>query len=478
MTALLLVLLAAPSLVPNQPSTAPDYFCTWNLQGYVTNYTGADRQADALTEANLFGHGPSQNWVEFFPDARADLYLVLDDTWDIPVGGGRGHPLRGSLELDLGRFPSYVGTPAERLAKLNRDVRAHGWRGLGLWVCSARAKARRDRAVSDEQYWTERLRWSADAGIEYWKVDWGAMTPAQLAQLNEWAHRTAPHLWIEHGGVNREGRTWLAGRIDVIRTYDVAVAAAIPETIWRVAQLLRYPPEQPAARTLINCEDEPYIGAALGCVYGVMRHPLVGPLPNGQPDKWFSPTFRDLKHRLDEVTRAVRWHRLAAPLPLGEHEAIDPTLLKESAKHNGSPARLARGGLPLPTVSVPGGGEPPYVLACRHPGGEVSLATIGRRRGPSVTIPLADVTVEAGTLERPVGIFGEYASLTLRTTARLADRRVLAQDLAGATPVDITAEVKLVDGQLTLPGTVLHRVGLMAAHRGELSDPGLVLVVQ
>ena len=33
------------SLVPVTPSTAPDYFCTWNLQGYVTNYLSSENPA-------------------------------------------------------------------------------------------------------------------------------------------------------------------------------------------------------------------------------------------------------------------------------------------------------------------------------------------------------------------------------------------------------------------------------------------------
>ena len=111
-------LAAEPSLVPDTPSTAPDYFCTWNLQGFCCSYSNPNDQADMMTEANLFGKGPNQNWVEFYPEVRGDLYLVLDDTWDMPLGGGRGHPLRGSLELDTGRFPSYQGTPAQRLTKL------------------------------------------------------------------------------------------------------------------------------------------------------------------------------------------------------------------------------------------------------------------------------------------------------------------------------------------------------------------------
>ena len=90
----------------------------------------------------------------------------------------------------------------------------------------------------------------------------------------------------------------------------------------------------------------------------------------------------------------------------------------------------------------------------------------------------ADVTLEVGELNRPVGIFGEYASLTLVTTSALAGKRILAQDLAGKTPVDITSEVKVSDGRLTIPGAVIHRVGLMAAKPGDISDPGLVLAVE
>jgi hypothetical protein len=92
--------------------------------------------------------------------------------------------------------------------------------------------------------------------------------------------------------------------------------------------------------------------------------------------------------------------------------------------------------------------------------------------------PLADVSLDVGALNRPAGIFGEYGSLTLVTTSVLAGKRILAQDLAGKTPVDITAEVKVDGGRLTIPGPVIHRVGLMAAKAGDISDPGLVLAVE
>jgi len=82
-----------------------------------------------------------------------------------------------------------------------------------------------------------------------------------------------------------------------------------------------------------------------------------------------------------------------------------------------------------------GGKQPPYVLCCRHPGGEVAVATIPRNLEQNgragLTFPLADVTLDVGELCRPVGIFGEYRSLTLTTTSDLSGKRILAQDLAG-----------------------------------------------
>jgi hypothetical protein len=42
---------AEPSLVPETPSTAPDYFCTWGAQGFACSYSGASDQADMMIEA-------------------------------------------------------------------------------------------------------------------------------------------------------------------------------------------------------------------------------------------------------------------------------------------------------------------------------------------------------------------------------------------------------------------------------------------
>lgn len=301
-------------------------------------------------------------------------------------------------------------------------------------------------------------------------VAWGIGMPGKPLwkfKVTPKARSVAPDVWIEFG---TQG--------DLYRTYDVAISVSIPETIRRIGEFLTK--QDSNDWRLINCEDEVYIGAGAGCTYGVMRHPLVGNMPNGKPDAFFIPHFRDVKRRIDEVTRAVRWHRIAQPFPKGDAAMVDDHTLTDF-KSKPAPARIARGGLPLPVVTVPEGEEPPYVLCSRHPGGEIAVATSPRNLGEngrlSLVFPLAHVTLDAGELKRPVGIFGQYASLTLITPSVLSGKRILAQDLAGTTPVDITAEVK-VDGQrLTIPGEVIRRVGLMAATPGDVSDPGLVLAV-
>lgn len=464
---------ADKSLVPDTPSSAPDYFCTWNTQGFACSYGGASPQADMMVETNLFGIGPNQNWLGFYPEVRGDLTFLLDDAFDFPIGGGHSDTHRGSIELDTGRFPSYAGPPAERLAKLSKDVKARGWRDLGLWICNSRPNVDL-LPIDSDTYWTERLKWSQDAGVGSWKVDWGIGLPGKPLwkfQLTPKARAVAPNIWIEVGGGGPVG--------DLYRTYDVNISVSIPETIRRIGAFLAK--DDPKDQRIINCEDEVYIGVGTGCSYGIMRHPLAGNLPNGKTDGSFPAHFRDVKHRMDEVVRAVRWHRIAQPFPKSDAFIVDEAMLTDF-KSKAAPARIARGGMTLPIVTMPDGKEPPYVLCSRHPEGEIAIASIPRNPGENgklkLVFPLADVTLDVGTFERPVGVFGEYASLTLNGTGDLAGKRFLAQDLAGSTPVDITADVKIAGGTLTIPGPIIHRVGLMAAKPNDVSDPGMVLVVE
>src|SRR5690348_9286976 len=58
---------AGVNLIPTTPGTAPDYFCTWNIQGYVVSYDSGQAQRNAMVESNLFGAGKYQNWLGFYP---------------------------------------------------------------------------------------------------------------------------------------------------------------------------------------------------------------------------------------------------------------------------------------------------------------------------------------------------------------------------------------------------------------------------
>ena len=44
------------NLIPDHLNTAPDYFCTWQVQLYRCNDAGPQGQRDCLTEQSIFGH--------------------------------------------------------------------------------------------------------------------------------------------------------------------------------------------------------------------------------------------------------------------------------------------------------------------------------------------------------------------------------------------------------------------------------------
>lgn len=473
--------MAAPklqSLVPATANTSPDYFCTWNIQGYYSSYASGDAQKDAIQESQLFGQGKYRNWIGQYPKIRGDLYLVMDEGWDLPDE---------QIMVLPGRFPSYAtGTQPENFKKLSDAVKQSGWRGLGLWM-------RADKKT--DEFWTERLRWMQASGVDYWKVDYGHddRDEAWRRHLTELGRQTAPALTIESAMVPHS-ITWA----DAYRTYDVDALLSIPQTLSRVAPQLEFKAEPPA-KGLINSEDELYMGAALGCTYGVMRHSFLGNLPSGRQDFVFPPLTRDLKQCADEVVRAVRWHRIAPAFAVGANAAaISPEKLTDNwhfqeneswhinagqQVSESAPASVTRG-LPLPQVSLATGTIKPFVVASRNPNGAIAIATLGRTLCPTPTDrqwiigEVADVALQVGQNSGPIGIFGRYQSLTLSFDKPLSKQRIIAQDLNGDTPEDITRLVRLEDNRLTIPGTVIDRIGRSAATPGDKSEPGLVLVIR
>src|SRR5207237_168904 len=162
----------------------------------------------------------------------------------------------------------------------------------------------------------------------------------------------------------------------VYRTYDVTSILSLPTTLDRISELLRSSAGQPEVRSLLNVEDEVYVAAVLGCTMGVMRHPRRGLRPGSDADLFFN-WQRKTKQRMDEVVRALRWQRIAAPFAsgIGRFETSDEVLtdgwmfvrgetwqsdLVGATVWQSAPAVLARN-IELPEVSAEG--EKPFVFA-------------------------------------------------------------------------------------------------------------------
>ena len=89
---------AASNIIPEAPSGAPNYWCTWAAQNYMYGHnlrelkpeilegdSGSHLAHDAMNETVLLG---ADGWARsFFPRVRKDLYLMLDDGWE---AGGTG----------------------------------------------------------------------------------------------------------------------------------------------------------------------------------------------------------------------------------------------------------------------------------------------------------------------------------------------------------------------------------------------------
>jgi len=499
-----LVAKAAPSrtvghnLVPDRPSGAPNYWCTWAAQNYMYghNLTSLDPKAlegesgsklahQAMSEEVLFGEG---GWVNsLFPNIRKDLYLLLDDGWQ--VGG------TATFELDTARFPNFAGSSADRLKKLNRAIQERGWRGAGLWC--------RNTPGGAADYRLERL--SASAEIHYWKIDLGdpnfnlirLRNASRLPLLLEHVHGEMPINgdWRANGRFGAQGpssrRIEILKHTDVYRTYDVTSILSLPTTLDRAAAMLKGAEGDSGIRGLLNVEDEVYVAAVLGCTMGIMRHPMIGLRPGDDVDLFFNGP-RMTKKRMDEVVRAIRWQRIAPPFSPGIGEvAISSETLTDTWRfergqtwqteiigntvRQGAPAAVARG-LALPEVKSQG--EKPFVLASRFPNGAVAIAAQERTEIEKAWfMPPCAVSLSVSDAPGPFGIFGQFDSLTLVFDKSLQGRRILAQDLAGDEAFDVSHAVLAKKNILQIPGTLIREIGLNSATQGDLSSPGVVLSI-
>lgn len=486
------------NLVPDRPSGAPNYWCTWAAQNYMYGHdlteldpkvlegeSGNKLAHEAMSGKVLFGDG---GWVnDFFRRVRSDLFFLLDDGWE--TGG------TSTFELNTAKFPAFTGTFADRLRKLNLAVQDSGWRGAGLWC--------RNTPGGDADHRLESLSESAE--IKYWKIDMGDPSFNLVRLRNE----TRIPLTLEHvhgeppvnGDWKKDGRfgsqTRASRRMeilrhtDVYRTYDVTSILSLPTTLDRVAQMLKGAEGDSEIHGLLNVEDEVYVAAAMGCTMGVMRYPLTGLRPGEDVDLFFNGS-RQVKKRMDEVVRALRWQRLAPPFSpgLGSVELSDEILtdtwlfeegqtwqseLVGSTVRQGAPACITRN-LRLPEVRA--NGVKPFVFAARFPNGAIAIAVQERTQiGRAWYMPDCEVNLSVSDAPGPFGVFGYFTALTLMSDRPLQGRRILAQDLAGDEAFDISNEVQVSGKSLHIPGKVIRQVGLHNATAGDISAPGLVIAI-
>ncbi|MBQ2987823.1 MAG: hypothetical protein IJD59_01830 [Clostridia bacterium] len=483
------------NLIPDTVNPSPDYYCTWQTQLYATSDGKPEGQRAILGEHALFGGEKPFGWAYFYPEARRDLIFVMDDSWDVPPDNDRSW--YGSLLLNGEKFPEAAvsGDNGRSLRRLSDRIRSIGWKGLGGWVCAQESK---HREISDrEAYWTQCLQEANIGALLYWKVDWGrrCLDADFRRRLTELGRIHAPRLTVEHAKIHE-----VLTCSDVFRTYDVPAIFSIPMTMEKLKQALLIGVTESGCVGLVNCEDEAYMAAAGGFAMGIMRHPFRGPLPNGRADMSFPSVHRDLKTKMCEVLRAVRWHRIAPAFAVDcRYTRVSALALTDTWRFDDrasemeewwfsmpligeklvgdtvtvtAPAAIARN-CGLPCVEADGEGEMPYVIASRNPNGAFSVATLGRTRERRYWIPRCRVSAEIGDAVT-VSVFGEYAELILRTDGN-AVSGVLAQDLASERAVDITEEVRIEKDSIVIPGALIRAVGTSAQSAEDTSEPGLVL---
>ncbi|WP_116106087.1 hypothetical protein [Lewinella sp. IMCC34191] len=516
------------SLVPDQVSEAPNYWCTWYWQNYLirggqevtdpdaaTIYTN-EAAREEMNEESIFGEGGMARVM--LPRTRSDFYFVIDHGWQ---NKRIEENTFFTLITDTLDFPSYAHLePREQLKQMNADMKALGWKGLGLWV----------RGNPSEEEMRKCVEWSKYAGIEYWKIDGGDIDHYYATRIKEEIY---PELTLEHiTGAGPVNPKWpMAGltlypsvynrdelvsqdlgpaldkmtrkveesldvmrNTDVFRTYDAAPLMVTTTTLQRVHDILVQTAGDETYRALLNIQDDPNAAAALGLLVAAKRHPMLTPrMYKGKDFHLQIAGDRHVNLRLNEVDRFVRWQRIAPPMPAGygtylyaPENLVDSIVFHENDTwlkrthgqmvRQSAPAVMARN-LPLPEVEAEG--MAPYVMASRFPNGAVAVATEGRVTPDSSWIyPKAHVTVNEVEVDQPIGIFGYYDSLTLEFPEALPEEfTVLAQDLLGDTAVDIYSKITHTNHQITLPGELIEMLGTSEGDPGDISVPGLVLKV-
>ncbi len=506
---------AVLNLVPTEPGTSANYWCTWYWQNYliekgkpVTNpsaeevYTNSAAR-EQMNEETIFGKEGMARVM--LPKTRSDFYFLIDHGWQDKSLPGETF---FTMIMDTLDFPRYAKLePKERIKQMNEDIKALGWRGLALWV----------RGNPTDEDMRRFVEWSKYAGIGYWKIDGGDTDHFAATKIKDeiYPALTLEHVsgatpltpfWAQPGRAiypsiyeaEKGARVKLALKIientDVFRTYDAAPLLVSATTMQRVHDLLSQTAGHPEYRATLSIQDDCNVAAGLGLLVGVKRHPMQTPrMYKGKDFHLQIAGDRHVDHRLDEMDRLARWQRIAPPMPAGygtylasNNFLVDSTLFTEADTwktdthgkmvRQSAPAVMARN-IALPEVRYQG--LAPYIMAAKFPDGTAAIATEGRvTPNESWTHPKADITLRELDLGRPVGIFGHYRSLTLVFKADLpAGTMVYAQDLLAERATNITKDIMVKGNTLIIPGLLIDKTGTAAKSEGDISAPGMVLKV-
>lgn len=512
-----------PNLVPDQKSTAPNYWCTWYWQNYLIKKDEPVISPDArliysneaareeLSEESILGENGMARVM--LPKTRGEFYFLIDHGWqDKSIEENTFF----TMIMDTLDFPSYSGLePKDRIKKLNEEIKDLGWRGLGLWV----------RGDVTEEDAREFVEWSKYAGIKYWKIDGGDTRHYYASRAK---NEIFPELVLEHvTGAGPLTPLWeqkgldsypsiyspeirnhplnnrntasvkvleILMNTDVVRTYDAAPLTVSTTTLQRIHDILYQTAGHPEYIAYLNIQDDPTIAAALGLLVAVKRHPLNGSrIYEGEDLHFQIRGHRRVGERLNEIDRMAVWQRIAAPMNAGYGTySFSDLYLQDSIEfrpgdtwyrqsigrmvHQGAPAIISRN-IELPTVKSKD--ELPYVMASKFQNGSIAVATEGRvSPDESWFHPLAEVMISIDDGREPVGIFGYYENLTLRLNRKLnPNEKIWAQDLLSLEAEDISDLVNQKGMDLIIPGELITRIGTSGNDPGDISVPGMIIQI-
>ena len=471
-----------------------NYLCTWDLQEINAHKLGTKgerptvKQRNVLTDENLFSKNSLFHVVP--EEYRKGIYFLLDDGWDVPFDTDEQQSKApfGSLILDGEKFKDYGDSPTERLKTLNQKALDLGYAGVGLWVSPQIPFEDQSTTIEDHKnHWKQRAKWCNDAGIKYWKIDWGkhAFNLEYLEMMSQVIRENAPDLLIEHavvhlvfeGPENPDDK--LARKMaeimqvsDYFRTYDVCQPFSNSITFRRLNALLCNVKKEEfrfSGRGFVNVESSPEIAAGLSCNIGIMNY-------NGN------------------VGACLNWQRLSPPMSVFDADYIkSDEILTDKCFFEASPVwwydakgqeivsyapAIAARGTKLPKVEI--SGEKPFVLASQNNKTKAyCVSTLKRTFDMNSNVVIAaDVTIYPEETNAPIGIFGYYKNLIIEFDKEIPkNAKVYAQCLLEDNAQDVTEFVEICGKRIKIDGKNLRIWGRKKNAIGFSEDPALVIQI-